>query len=164
MEEGLEKLWSRFSLTEEEQLDVVIEKEWVEDMVERSKNYLLDRLVMKKPVNLEAMKNIFMKVWKIQGGMNVNEVRERLFIFQFDDLLEKDRVLQKQPWFFNKSLLILKEINGDLNLKDVNMDWFSFTVQVHGLPLGLMIEKIGVVLGKFLGDIEEVETDDDKNA
>ena len=78
--------------------------------------------------------------------------------------MEKDRVLQKQPLSFNKSLLILQEINGDVKPKEVNMDWCPFTVQVHGLPLGMMTKKIGVVLGEFLGDVEKVETNEDQNA
>ncbi|XVE95828.1 hypothetical protein REPUB_Repub02eG0167000 [Reevesia pubescens] len=33
-----------------------------------------------------------------------------------------------------------------------------FWVQIHGLPLGLMNEKVGVVLGESLWNIKEVET------
>ena len=39
-----------------------------------------------------------------------------------------------------------------------------FRIQIHGLPLGLMMEKIGIVLGEVMGDIVEVETSDDKLA
>ena len=52
---------------------------------------------MRKAVNMEAMKNVFMKIWKIRSGLSVREVGERLFLFQFEDSLEKDRVLQQQP-------------------------------------------------------------------
>ena len=44
------------------------------------------------------------------------------------------------------------------------MEWYLFTVQVHGLPLGLMTERIRVILGEVLGDVLEVETDDDLSA
>ena len=40
------------------------------------------------------------------------------------------------------------------------MDWCPFRVQIHGLPLGVMNEKIGVLFGDALRDVEEVETDD----
>ncbi|XWS36061.1 hypothetical protein CRYUN_Cryun20dG0051000 [Craigia yunnanensis] len=55
-------MWSKFSLTDEEQRDVVIENEWVEDSLEKSKKYLFGKMVMQKPVNLEAMKNVFTKL------------------------------------------------------------------------------------------------------
>ncbi|XWS23345.1 hypothetical protein CRYUN_Cryun28dG0005100 [Craigia yunnanensis] len=95
MLEGLAEMWNRFSLTEEEQSDVVIEKEWVEDTIEKSKNCLLGKMVTRKPVNIEAIKNVFMKLWKINKGMIIWEVGDRLFIFQFNDELENDRVIQK---------------------------------------------------------------------
>ena len=44
------------------------------------------------------------------------------------------------------------------------MEWCPFTVQVHGLPLGLVTERIGVILGEVFGDVLEVETDDDLSA
>ena len=48
--------------------------------------------------------------------------------------------------------------------EEVNMDWCLFTIQVHGLPLGLMIEKIGVILDEFIGDIVGVEIENDLSA
>ena len=44
---------------------MVIEKEWVEDLLERSKYCLLGKMVIRKLINIEAMKTIFMKLWKI---------------------------------------------------------------------------------------------------
>ncbi|XWS08987.1 hypothetical protein CRYUN_Cryun40dG0047300 [Craigia yunnanensis] len=75
MADDLEEMW-RFSLTEEEKTDVVIEKEWVEDMSEKSKNYLLGKMVMRKNMNKEAMKVVFTKLWKVIKGMPVREVGE----------------------------------------------------------------------------------------
>ena len=164
MADDLEEMWRQFLLTEEEQLELAIAKEWVDYISKKSRYCLLGKIVMRKNVNMEAMKMVFVKLWKIKAGISIREVGERLFIFQFEDEVEKDRVLQKQPWSFNKSLLVLKEINGDLRPEEVNMEWCPFTVQVHGLPLGLMTKRIGVILGEVLGDVLEVETDDDVSA
>ena len=83
-------------------------------------------------------------------GFTIREVGDRLFIFFFEDPLKKDRVIQKQLWSFNKSLLV--------------MTWCPFWVQAHGLPLSLMNEKIGTVIGEVIGDVEEVETNGDQLA
>ena len=42
------------------------------------------------------------------------------------------------------------------------MEWCTFKVQIHGLPLDMMNEKIGAVLGKSIGDMEEVESNDEQ--
>ena len=110
-------------------------------------------------MNIDAMRNVFLKIWRLKSVLTIKEAGERLFLFHFEDDLEKDRVFQKQPWSFNKSLLILKEFDGHTLPNTVNMDWCAFNVQIHGLPLDMMNEKIGVVLGESIGDVEEVECD-----
>ncbi|XWS18212.1 hypothetical protein CRYUN_Cryun32bG0023500 [Craigia yunnanensis] len=54
------------------------------------------------------MKNVLITIWKLSSRMSITEVGNRLFIFQFEDNKEKERVLLRQPWSFNKSLLVLK--------------------------------------------------------
>lgn len=39
--------------------------------------YLIGRMVMKKPVNLDAMKSILGKVWQLYNDIDVEEVGER---------------------------------------------------------------------------------------
>ena len=107
MNETLEDLWSKLTLTEDERIDVLVDKEWIDVPSEVSKNCLLRKILMRKLVNLEAMKTVFMKVWNMSSGLTIREVGERLHVFQFNDGIAKDRVLQKQPWSLNRSLLVL---------------------------------------------------------
>ena len=79
--------------------------------------------------------------------MVIKELGERLFVFQFVDNMEKERVVMKQPWFFKKSLLILEKFDEQSKSKEVELQWFPFWVQVHSLPLELITEKIGKILG-----------------
>ena len=160
MNDSLEELWSRLSLTEEEQDVVAVEKEWVEDVSAVGNKCLLGKLLIRRNVNIEAMRNVFLKIWRLKSGMTIREVGERRFLFYFEDALEKDKVFQKQPWSFNKSLMVLNEFDGHTQTENVNMEWCAFNVQIHGLPLNLMNEKIGVVLGESIGEVEDVECDE----
>ena len=77
----------------------------------------------------------------------------KVFIFQFDDEYEKDRLLVRQPWSFNKSLLMLKEFDDYSSLENVNLDWRPFWIQIHRLPIALMNEKIEMVVGEGLKEL-----------
>ncbi|XWS22384.1 hypothetical protein CRYUN_Cryun29cG0029300 [Craigia yunnanensis] len=62
MGEILEEMWSHLSLTEEEQNDIYVEKEWVGDGSEVDKKCLLGKLLLRKIANVEAMRNVFLKI------------------------------------------------------------------------------------------------------
>ena len=59
---------------------------------------------------------------------------------------------------FIKSLHVLKDFDGISVPESVKMEWCPFWLQIHGLPLRLMNEKVGLVLEESIGDVEEVET------
>ena len=93
METGLEKLWNNLLLTADEQLEVVIEKNWIEETAQARKNCLLGRMVINRAVNMEAMKLVLQKIWKLLSGLVMKEVGDRVYVFHFEDVMEKDRVL-----------------------------------------------------------------------
>ena len=65
MSDALEELWSKLSLTEDEQSDIIVEQGWANDPTKVEKNCALGKMLMRKTVNVEAMKNIFIKIWKL---------------------------------------------------------------------------------------------------
>ncbi|XVE77534.1 hypothetical protein DITRI_Ditri13aG0070800 [Diplodiscus trichospermus] len=159
MEDELEVMCNRLTLTEEEDDDaVLIERSWVEEGVQAGKNCLIERLLINKAYNIEAMRTIFTKLWKLKARLVVKKIGKQLFIFQFGDGSDKDKLLVRQPWLFNKALLVLQQFDGMQVPESINMDWCPFWVQIHRLSLGMMSKKIGVVIGKSLGDVEEVDT------
>ncbi|XVF09057.1 hypothetical protein REPUB_Repub07fG0058300 [Reevesia pubescens] len=43
------------------------------------------------------------------------------------------------------------------------MEWSLFWVQIHGFSIGMMKEKICIVIGETVGDVEEVDGGDGKS-
>ncbi|XVF47287.1 hypothetical protein PTKIN_Ptkin03bG0097700 [Pterospermum kingtungense] len=66
-------------------------------------------MVIRKPVNVDAMKSILSKVRQLTSSLEIQECGGRIFIFQFGSMKEKEKVLFRQPWSFNKVLIMLKE-------------------------------------------------------
>ena len=106
--------------------DVIVDKAWVEELVEVGKYCLLGKLLLHKGFNVEAMKTVFQKIWKLTSGFHIKEVGDGIFVFLFNDRMDKERVNQRQPWSFNKSLLVLQEYDGLAKLEEVVMDWCPF--------------------------------------
>ncbi|OMO59975.1 hypothetical protein CCACVL1_24498 [Corchorus capsularis] len=97
------------------------------------------------------------ETWKLEYTLTVLEVGERVFLFQFEDELERDRVLVNQPWCFNRVLMVFREYDPDLAPETLSFDLFPFWVRIFKLPLSMMTEKIGVVLGETMGTVLDVD-------
>ncbi|XVE95534.1 hypothetical protein REPUB_Repub02eG0105900 [Reevesia pubescens] len=106
------------------------------------------------------MGSVLRKVWRVSGGLQVREVGSKLFLFHFNDSSEKDRVFLSQPWFVNRSILVLNEFNVMDQVEKIQLDWCSLWVQIHGISNSMMNERIGMVVGESLGDVEEVDKQD----
>lgn len=73
----------------------------------------MGRLLLNKNYNMDGMKVVFTKAWRLKSTLTILALGDQRFLFMFDDPnLEKDRALVKKPWSFNKSLLILQEFDG----------------------------------------------------
>ena len=125
---------------------------------------MIGKLIINKRVNVEVMKNVLSTIWKLISRMSITEIGSRLFIFQFEDNEEKERVLLRQPWSFSKSLPVMEILNDQPKPEEVNWQWCPFWVQIHGLPLGLMTRKIGIVLGESIGDVKEIDIEGEQMA
>lgn len=90
------------------------------------------------------MKTTFKKDWQIVNTMDIKEICDRVFLFQFDSRIEKMKVFLRWPWSFNKAL---KELEATENFEEPNVQTCPFWIQCHCLPLGAMNEKISVILG-----------------
>ncbi|XVE84740.1 hypothetical protein DITRI_Ditri17bG0037100 [Diplodiscus trichospermus] len=115
-------------------------------------------------VNREALRNVLSKVWKSVGGLKVKGIEDKLYIFHFERPIEKDRVLLQQLWYFNRALLLITEFDALTLPSKIDLKTYDFWMQVHGLPLGMMNEKVGIVIGKSIGEVLEINALDDNIA
>ncbi|KAK2978779.1 hypothetical protein RJ640_011307 [Escallonia rubra] len=87
---------------------------------------------------LSTMKN----VWRTGQGRNRNveikQVGDNLFLIQFQNHGDKTRVLEGCPWAFEKSLIFIKEYEGDIQPSKIDLHWCPFWIHVINLPFNRM--------------------------
>lgn len=157
MAEGLEELCQKLSLTEDEQGVVVLDSTDSVDLGFAPSKGLICKALSGRKINVEAMRSVLYKIWRLNSALQVQEVGDHLYHFQFLDVDERNRVLGSQPWTFDKTLFIFKQIDPILPPESMEFTECPFWIQVEGLPLGLRTARVGEILGQSLGILEDVD-------
>ncbi|KAK4407707.1 hypothetical protein Sango_0351700 [Sesamum angolense] len=80
------------------------------------------------------------------------------FLLKFFHIMDRDRVLDRCSWAYEKKLLVLAPKVAD-NPNLVDLSWCDFRIHIHGLPLGKMTRDVAAFIGNNLGKYKEVDLD-----
>jgi hypothetical protein len=83
------------------------------------------------------------------------------FLLEFEHFWEKDRVKESQPWVFEGNLISIADYNGSIPPAQMDFEKVSFWTGMFNLPLSCMSAAMGHQIGKSVGIVEDVETEDD---
>ena len=154
---GLEELWSRFSLTEEEEGGAE-----VAHVEEVEVHRLAGKFLTKRTLNADAVARTFKPLWKPAGELKIRDIGESILLFEFEDVLDLERVLEYEPWSFDKSLVVFKKVSDVESIPFLEFDRVTFWVQVHNVPERSLNHETGEAIGKMIGSLIQVaDTEDD---
>ncbi|OMO67876.1 reverse transcriptase [Corchorus capsularis] len=159
MADDIDNLWSKLTLCDEENSVVAVHQNTV---VEANTHCLIGRSLSRKPINIDILRSVLYKIWRLNHAFQVSELGEKLYLFRFERVGEMNRILLQQPWNFNKALIVLNEFDGSSPPDAINLDWCSFWVHIYGLPFACMTAETGLSIGKQIGIVEEVNLCGDK--
>jgi 14-3-3 protein epsilon len=89
--------------------------------------------------------------------VKIKEAEKGLFLFQFGHELDMEGVLQGGPWTFDNRMLIVGRVQLGVQIENIPLNHVNFWVQVHNLPAGLMVEKVGRALANYIGSFVEYD-------
>jgi len=129
MEELIESMGDRIKLTEGERKGITIIEFYTADLRARSECCLLGRLISDRRIQKEAFKALMTRLWKTLEAVAFKELLDNLF---------------------DRSVLVLKEI--DENIPPLQMDFSKalFWVQGHDMPLTCMNREVGFWIGQSM--------------
>ncbi|KAF2291436.1 hypothetical protein GH714_024067 [Hevea brasiliensis] len=89
-------------------------------------NKLVARVIASRKYNPWILRTTVGKVWKNENAFQVRRGPEGTFIFIFEDMAEKVRIVDKGPWLIDNNLLVLKEWPPDISIKEINFNVDAF--------------------------------------
>ncbi|KAK6133954.1 hypothetical protein DH2020_032303 [Rehmannia glutinosa] len=119
---------------------------------------LVGKLWTTKSFNAFALLDTMKKIWKPVKGMTAREIETNLFSFQFNHHKDIDRILSMEPWHFDKHLLMLQRIEGNIQPSAVSFDSTPFWVRLYDLPLAARNEATYRAIGNRIGKFIEWDT------
>jgi hypothetical protein len=87
--------------------------------------------------------------------------RKNTFLFAFKYEWEKTRILEGRPWVFDGHLVSLLEFDGFMATSKLVFEKAAFWVRMYNLPLACMGKEMGYQIGGSVGEVEDVEVDED---
>ncbi|KAL0287502.1 UNVERIFIED_CONTAM: hypothetical protein Scaly_2761400 [Sesamum calycinum] len=116
-------------------------------------------MLSSKSFHPEAMHTTLSSAFDLENGMELKLIDRERFLLKFFHILDRDSVLERSPWAYDKNLLVLgpMEATDDSNLVDLNC--CDFHIHMHELPLRKMTKDVASFIGNKLGRYKEVDLD-----
>ncbi|GAU30590.1 hypothetical protein TSUD_392810 [Trifolium subterraneum] len=118
---------------------------------------LVGRFLGIRTIHVNSMKIAMAEAWRPVKGVKIKEATTGLFLFQFSHELDMEGVLQGGPWSFDNQMLLVQRVQVGVQIENIPLHHAEFWVQVHNLPTGLMLEKVGTRLANYIGSFVEYD-------
>ncbi|XP_042972825.1 uncharacterized protein LOC122304632 [Carya illinoinensis] len=157
----LEELWKNLKLTEEEEEVVEIEGCGNEDIRRKDELSLIGRVCSDRVIGKDLISNTMARIWRIGKKASFQEVGKNTYVITFGTHADLQRVLEGKPWFFDNAMFLLMLYDGKMKPGKIAFDSEVFWMQIHNLPLSCMSEEWGNRIGKTVGKVVDVDTQED---
>ncbi|TXG63781.1 hypothetical protein EZV62_010775 [Acer yangbiense] len=145
------KLYENLSLAKEDGAVLEMSEETSIDGVKDVDRCLVGKVLSYKKVNREAFKGLIEQIWSMFGHVEVESVRDNLFMFYFKNREDRNRVLQRGPWHFGNSLIVLEKSTREGNVSKLGFNRAEFWVQIHDIPIFCMNRRTAKWLVEQIG-------------
>ncbi|KAL8477833.1 hypothetical protein ACS0TY_029939 [Phlomoides rotata] len=128
-----------------------------ENSEEGSTHCLIGKVLMTKTFNafgfLESMKRAMAPA----GGFDAREIDKNLFFFHFNSVKDMKAVLDREPWHFDKNVLVLQELGCGVQPAAIKFTQVAFWVRLYELPMGLRNKRIITLIAGKIEKLMEID-------
>ncbi|KAK4422753.1 hypothetical protein Salat_1857800 [Sesamum alatum] len=96
-------------------------------------------------------------------GMDLRPLDNNKFLLRFNHVIDRNRVMDRCPWAYEKYILILAVVNEAENPSTIDLNWCDFHIQVHGIPHGKITRDMACFIRNQIGRYVDVDMDDKRS-
>ena len=78
------------------------------------------KFLTKRALDVEAIAKTFTPIWRMKNGFRVTKESDHVVLFTFDNQNDMERVLNTEPWSFDKHLMVLHRYDKEVDVLDID--------------------------------------------
>ena len=121
--DDLTNRWWSLSLTDEKEAKVDLMKE-----KKKTGSVLAAKFFTRRTVNVEAVAKTFRPLWRTRGNFEVCEGKDNILLIDFEMEADAEKVVQGQPWRFDRHLVAVQRYNGSVQVQDLAFKSTTFWI------------------------------------
>ena len=113
---------------------------------------------------VDAVARTFKHLWRTTGELKIRDIGEHILLFEFEDVLDPEQVLEFKPWSYDKHLVAFECVFDIESMPFLDFSRATFWVQIHNIPERSLKVEVGELIGKTINRVIQVaNSEDDKD-
>ncbi|KAE8772589.1 hypothetical protein D1007_55405 [Hordeum vulgare] len=161
--EDVEGMLGSLRLSEAEMQGVRIGRKDTGD-VGRKEVQAIGKVISEKPAMARVLESTLGICWCPMKGVVCKDLGDNIFLFTSGQESGKRKAVEDGPWWYGKELIVMEDFDPMKIIEEYEFNKVPIWVQIYRLPLGMMDRASGEDVGGAIGEVQEVETDEDGKA
>lgn len=115
--------------------------------------FTIGKIFTEKPIHKNSLQNALANILCNPKGFRIEEVKEKIFQFFFEEKKDVSRILNGSPWIFRNSWLVIKPWQRDTEPKDMEFTHVPVWEQLLGLPSHCRTKNMANKIGGCIGEV-----------
>ncbi|TXG53141.1 hypothetical protein EZV62_022310 [Acer yangbiense] len=150
------KLYENLSLADEDGAIHEAAEDAKQDGEAEVNHCLVGKVLSGKRVNREAFKTLIDQLWSPFGAVETEVVGDNIFMFYFNNQVDRDRIWQRGPWYFEKSLIALEKLVGTGDISLLGFNRVELWVQIHEVPIMCMNRRMAKWMAEQIWEVIDI--------
>ena len=118
-----------------------------------SEHVLTAKFFTKRNLNMGTVARTFRPLWRTRECFQLVNLGNNIMLFEFESEVDAEKVLQGEPWSYDRHLVVFQHFDGKLALKYLEFKFCTFWIQIHDLPFQFMTPVTAMLIGESIGTV-----------